>query len=199
MSDTPIAAQYMPDMIDFLSRRRSTKPVAMTGPGPDAAVLDTLLKIAARVPDHGKQAPWRFIIIADDARVALGQHLRTIIQDDTPDAEPAKLELEEKRFLRAPVVVAVISAPVVGKIPEWEQILSVGAVCYNLCLAANAHGFASCWITEWMAYHPDFHAVLGMKAGEKIAGFIYLGTAATPPEERDRPDMSRIVTRWQAG
>lgn len=186
-----------PDLSRFLQERRSCPIKHMDGPGPDRAQLDTILKIAARVPDHGKLFPWYFIVFDGDSRKSIGDALKQAWLADHPDASPAKLELEAERFLRAPVVVAVVSKIREGKKPVWEQILSAGAACMNLCLAANAQGFATNWVTEWYAYNDTFRKQLGIAENEHIAGFIYIGTPSAPVEERDRPDMERIVTFWQ--
>ena len=197
MSKPVLSAKKLPEMIDFLRYRRSSKIINIAEPGPDDAQIETMLEIAARVPDHGKLAPWRFIVFKGDARQRIGPALSAAWLQDNPDAAPAKLELEAERFLRAPLVIAVIYSAKEGKAPEWEQIMSTGAVCFNLCLAANAQGFASTWLTEWMAFSPAFQAALGLDTEkEKIAGFIYIGTAKTAPEERERPEMQSIVKYW---
>ncbi|MGL4397658.1 MAG: nitroreductase family protein, partial [Hyphomicrobium sp.] len=112
---------------------------------------------------------------------------------------PVRLETERQRFQRAPMVVAVVSSlkPKPGA-PEWEQVLSAGAACFNLCLAANALGFGTCWITEWIAYSPRVRAGLGLADGERIAGFVYIGTPEAPPEERERPLVADLVSYWPA-
>ena len=184
-------------MRDFLSIRRSTKIKDMAEPGPDAAALQDMLTIAARVPDHKKLAPWRFIVFEGEARGRFGAHLRTIFVRDNPDATPQQLEFEEQRFLRAPLVIAVISSVKDEKaVPHWEQVLSAGACCYNLCLAANAHGFGANWVSEWYSYHPDINALLKLQEGETIAGFIYIGTETEKNPERDRPNIDHITTRF---
>lgn len=197
MNPSPLSTQNLPAMIDFLRRRRSSKVLNLAAPGPDDAQIDTMLAIAARVPDHGKLAPWRFIVFKDDARRRIGDALRTAWLAEDPQASAAKLEMEGEKFLRAPLVVAVIYSAKDGKAPEWEQQLSTGAACFNLCLAANAQGFASTWITEWMAYSPVFQTALGLDTEkERIAGFIYIGTPKTAPEERERPEMAAITRYW---
>lgn len=184
------------DTYHFLKHRRSSKITALTAPAPTAEQMQDILTVAARVPDHGKYNPWYFIVFEGDARAAVGQHLRTAYATENPDAAPAKLDLEAERFLRAPVVVAVVSKIREGKTPQWEQVLSAGAACYNLCLAANALGFGTNWLTEWYAYSHSFKTSIGLTEGENFAGFIYIGTASEPNEERERPDMSSIVTHW---
>lgn len=191
-----ISAKHLPDMLDFLRVRRSSKILKITAPGPSPAQMDDILSIAARVPDHGKLAPWRFIVLEGDARMRAGALLRAAFPTEEPDASPAKLDLEAERFLRAPVVVAVISSLKDGKAPVWEQELSAGAACFNLCLAANATGFASVWLTEWYSFNPAFSKSMGLTERERFAGFIYLGTPSEPPEERERPVMQNIVTRF---
>ncbi len=185
--------------LDLLASRRSVKADKLAEPGPSPAQLDQILTIAARVPDHKKLAPWRFIVFEGAARAQFGAALAGIVQaEDKLGPSPVRIEAERNRFLRAPVVVAVISslrqpAPA----PEWEQQLSAGASCFNLCLAANALGFGTCWLTEWPAYSPGVAKALGLGAHERVAGFVYIGTARERPEERERPVLSSIVSRWQ--
>ena len=184
-------------MADFLSRRRSTKIMKIGEPGPSVEQLDTILKTAARVPDHGKLVPWRLIVLEGDGRKRAGEILRAAYPSEDPAATEAKLQLESERFLRSPVVVAVIFSPKEStKAPEWEQTLSAGACCYNLCLAANSLGFATTWITEWYAYNKSVAEGFGLNDTERFAGFVYIGTGTEPPEERDRPDMAQIVKRF---
>ena len=144
----------MSALLDFFKNRRSTKITAFTNHGPTPEELHDILTVATRVPDHGKYCPWYFIVFAGDARRNAGALLRAAYASENPDAASAKLDLESERFMRAPVVVAVVSKIKEGKNPQWEQILSSGAVCYNLCLAANAYGYGTNWLTEWYAYSP---------------------------------------------
>ncbi len=184
--------------LDLLRTRRSQKPDKMTAPGPSADQLETILTLAARVPDHKKLAPWRFVVFEGAARAKAGElFAEACLAEDKEPPSPVRLQFERNRLLRAPAVVAVISRVVESPgAPEWEQVLSAGACCFNMCLAANAMGFATCWITEWVAYSGTVRAGLGLAANERIAGFIYFGTASEKPTERDRPDMAKIVTRW---
>jgi len=181
---------------DYLATRRSVPAKFLTDPGPDSDTLRAMLTLAARVPDHGKLVPWRFIVIEGAAREAAGEAVAHVAGETGRDADP---EEERRRFLRAPVVVAVVScAAPHPKIPEWEQVLSSGAVCLELLHAAEAHGFAANWITEWIAYDPAAQAVLGIEEGENVSGFIHIGTPDVRPGDRDRPDLDGIVT-WYAG
>jgi len=185
-----------PATLDLLLSRRSGSPKAMTGPGPSPEELDIILKAAARVPDHGKLFPWRFMIFEGEARNRAGQILAEVLAE-TEKMTEERIATEQARFLRAPTVVAVISrAREAIPIPEWEQILSAGAVCQNMLLAAHAMGYVAGWLTEWYAYHPGAKERFGLKPGERFAGFIYIGQPAVPLEERVRPDMSKIVTRF---
>ena len=183
------------DTIQLLATRRSAPPVQMRGPGPTAEELRQILTLAARVPDHGKLAPWRFIIFEGEGRARAGDILAEIIARREPQAEAQRLELERGRFARAPLVIGVVSraAPHV-KIPVWEQELSAGAVCQNILVAAHALGFVGNWLTEWYAYHPKVKERLGLKPGERVAGFLYIGTSSVELEERPRPDMEKIVS-----
>ena len=184
-----------PGAIGLLLSRRSGSAKAMTGPGPDERQLKTILHAASRVPDHGKLFPWRFIVIRGDAGKRMGDMLVETLRADDPALSPERAETERRRFLRAPVVVAVVSRVREAiPIPEWEQILSAGAVCQTMLIASHALGFVANWITEWPAYHPRIKERLGLKAGERIAGFVYIGTSAVPLEDRVRPDLDAIVT-----
>ncbi len=189
----------MPDALQLLKTRRSVKPMELTGPAPSAAEIDTLLAIAARVPDHGKLTPWRFIVFEGDARLAAGEKIAAIFRADHADATPDQIDFERKRLARAPLVIAVVSraAPHV-KIPEWEQQLSAGASAMNLVVAAHAMGLAASWITEWYAYDRRFLDAIGLAPNERIAGFVHIGRPVKPPEDRDRPKLTDLVTRYGA-
>lgn len=188
------------DVTAFLENRRSNLAKVMTAPGPDEAVIQNLLTIAARVPDHRKLAPWRFVIFQGKSRTDFGQHIAAAFMKNNPDMPQDRAIFEGQRFLRAPLVIGVISSPkaCARGTPEWEQVLSSGAVCYNLCLAAQAAGFGAQWLTEWYAYDKDVQGALELSPLEKIAGFIYIGTPTEPPKERARPDIAPLVTRWES-
>lgn len=189
----------MPDALELLKTRRSVKPMELSGPAPSAAEIDTLLTIASRVPDHGKLKPWRFIVFEGEARDAAGAIIADAFRAAHPEATADQIAFERKRLARAPLVVAVVSrAGPHLKIPEWEQQLSAGAAAMNLVTAAHAMGFAASWITEWYAYDRAVLAKLGLAANERIAGFVHIGRPAKPPEERERPQLSDIVTRFGA-
>lgn len=187
----------MTDALELLTTRRSFKAVELTGRAPSAAEIDTLLTVASRVPDHGKLAPWRFIVFEGEARHSAGDVIAAAFKAKYPEAKPEQVEAERERLARAPLVVAVVSrAEPHAKIPEWEQVLSAGAAAMNLVLAAQALGYGANWITEWYAYDPRVKERLGLKAGERIAGFIYIGTSAQALEERVRPDLDALITRF---
>ena len=189
----------MPDALNLLRTRRSIKPVELAGPGLTPAEIDTLLTIASRVPDHGKLVPWRFIVFDGDARLAAGNAIVAAFRAKYPDAKSEQVDYERNRLARAPLVVAVVSraAPHV-KIPEWEQVLSAGAAAMNLVLAANALGYGTSWITEWYAYDRGVLDALGLKPHERIAGFIHIGRPPGSPEDRPRPPLAEIATRFSA-
>ena len=187
----------MPDALQLLKTRRSVKPMELGGPGPTPAELDTLLTIAARVPDHGKLAPWRFIVFEGEQRLAAGEKIAAIFRERHADATADQIDFERKRLARAPLVVAVVSrAGPHAKIPEWEQQLSAGAASMSLVIAAHAMGYAASWITEWYAYDRAVLDALGLAANERMAGFVHIGRPAKPPEERDRPKLGDIVSRY---
>src|SRR5262249_48067432 len=157
-----------------------------------------ILGAAARTPDHGKLFPWRFVVIEGDARRRFGEMLAASLTATEPSAATEeRLALERNRFQRAPVIVAVVSRVREQiPIPVWEQILSAGAVCQNLLLAAHALGFVANWITEWCAYHPLVMQGMGLMPTERIAGFVYIGHPASPLEERVRPDLDKIISYY---
>jgi nitroreductase len=184
-------------LIEYLKTRRSMPAFQMKEPGPSKEEIEEILTLATRVPDHGKLAPWRFIVMTGDARKRITGELAAIAKVDKPDLSEEMIQVEETRFLRAPVVIAVVSrAGPHMKIPEWEQIMSAGAVCLNMVMAANALGYVSNWLTEWMAFDERAHRVLGVERGEKVAGFIHIGSTDFPVVERPRPVLADIVT-WQ--
>jgi nitroreductase len=187
------------DALELLLTRRSVKAGMLGEPGPSSDELRTILTVAARVPDHKKLVPWRFVTFEGEARAAFGEVLAAACAAEEPEPPSVKrLEIERSRLMRAPTVVAVVSRVTRNPAaPEWEQVLSGGAVCMNLCHAANALGFASCWLTEWYSYSPAVRSALKLAGNEKVAGFIYLGTARERPEERERPDLAKIASRWQ--
>ncbi|HJW39624.1 MAG TPA: nitroreductase [Rhizomicrobium sp.] len=196
-SATPALNRPAPGALDLLLTRRSGSAKTMTGPGPSAAQLKAILTAAARVPDHGKLFPWRFIVFEGEGRKRMGGLLADVLRETEPQVTEERLDMERNRILRAPVIVAVVSRVRESiPIPEWEQILSAGAVCQNLLIASHALGFVANWITEWCAYHPLVRDRLGLKSGERIAGFVYIGHPAQPLEERVRPDMTKIVSRF---
>jgi nitroreductase len=187
----------MNDTISLLKRRRSIPPPLMTGPGPAADELATILTVASRVPDHGKLAPWRFVVFDGHARERASRIALDIRLKDKPDLDEAMRAEEQLRFVRAPLVVAVVSraAPHV-KIPEWEQVLSAGAVCMSMLVAARALGFSATWLTGWPAYDARFRAAIGLAEHERVAGFIHIGRATAAIEDRPRPPLAEIVTTF---
>lgn len=193
MSKQPAFNHPAPKALDLLLTRRSGSAKAMKAPGPSSKQLTQILQAGARAPDHGKLFPWRFIVFEGKARDRAGDILAEVMEAEGERAK--QVEEERGRFLRAPLVVAVIStARELHKIPLWEQELSAGAVCQNILVAATALGFVGNWLTEWYAYHSIVKENMGLKPGERVAGFIYIGTAKDELEERPRPEMNKIVT-----
>jgi len=181
------AAHPSADTLALLARRRSTLARKMTGPGPTAEEREALIRLAARTPDHGKLFPWRFLTFEGEARSRFGERLEARFKALEPEAPAERLALERTRFERAPLVVAVISDVTENhKIPEWEQVLSAGAVCQTMLIAASAMGYAAQWLTEWYAYDREIKTALGLASGERVAGFVYIGQAAQTPTERAR-------------
>ncbi len=181
-----------PAVLDFLALRRSTSAVTLSAPAPSPDQLADLLRLAARVPDHGKLAPWRFIVLEADGKADFAARLEALAQGRGDPVQAAKLA----KLKTPPLAVAVISSPRAAAIPEWEQLLSAGAVCANLLYAAQAMGFGANWITDWYSYDAEATATLGLIAPERVAGFILIGTPGDPPQERERPVVAPLVTRW---
>lgn len=181
-----------PDVLRFLALRRSAAAVTLTEPAPSPAELDALLRLAARVPDHGKLAPWRFIVLEGAAKAAFADRLEALARGRDDAAQAAKLA----KLRTPPLAVVVVSRAKAAAIPEWEQILSAGAVCTNLLNATLAMGYGANWITDWYSFDAEALQVLGVDNGERVAGFVMMGTAGEPPLERERPDVSGLVSRW---
>jgi len=182
--------------LSLLESRRSGRPRDMVAPGPSDEDLQRILTIAARTPDHGKLAPWRFVTVGTNKRQALADLLARALPAHDPEATAAHFAKALEFAHQAPTLVVVIAAPVEGhKIPVWEQQLSCGAVAMNLLHATHALGFVGGWITGWAAYSERVRAAF-CEPGERIAGFLFLGTPRLPLEERPRPALETIVRRW---
>lgn len=181
-----------PEVLRFLARRRSASALTLQAPGPDEDEVASILRLAARVPDHGKLGPWRFILMEGEAKAAAGQKLAAIAagRADAPKATAAL-----GKFNNPPTAIAVISKVVDGQIPEWEQIMSAGAVCLTALNAATAMGYGANWITDWYAYDEAALEVFGVTEGEKVAGFIFIGTPLDSPLERVRPELEPRIRR----
>jgi nitroreductase len=181
-----------PEVLRFLALRRSTSAVTLAEPAPSADQLTDLLRLAARAPDHGKLTPWRFVVLEGAGKAAFGARLEAVAQAQGDLKRVAKLA----KLKIPPLALVVISSPRPGEIPEWEQVLSAAAVCTNLVHATLAMGFGANWITDWYSYDADATAVLGLNEGERVAGFVMIGTPREPPLERERPVLGPLVTRW---
>ncbi|MBS0386813.1 MAG: nitroreductase [Proteobacteria bacterium] len=195
-NDPADAAHESLETLSLLARRRSTKVGRLAEPGPSEDQIDALLRLAARVPDHGKLGPWRFVVIAGEARARAGEALAEAIAKDE-GVDEARLGAARGLLQRAPACVMVVStAAPHPKIPEWEQLQSAAMASFALLLAAHAMGFGGCILTEWPAYDARARAALGLKEHERIAGFVYLGTPREPVTERFRADLGSRVSRF---
>jgi nitroreductase len=190
----PAPIEASPPTLDFLARRRSASALALREPAPGDEDLATLLRLATRVPDHGKLSPWRFLVLKGEAKQRFIAGLEAIAAS-RPDS--AKLQAKLGKIKAPPLTVAVISRFQPGEIPEWEQRLSAGAVCANLIIAAQAMGYGANWITDWYAYDADALRLLGLAEGERVAGYVHLGTSADVPLERVRPELAAVVEEWR--
>ena len=182
------------EMQDRLARRRSAPAQSLTAPGPSPAEIERILQLGARTPDHGKLFPWRFVVMGPQSRADLARALAPLAAHQLDPGKAAKVL---SKLTAPPLTILVLSVPIAGhKVPEWEQRLSAGAVCMNLEHAANALGYAASWITDWYSYDPAALALYDVRAGERVAGFIHIGTLAEPPLERPRPDVAALTT-WR--
>jgi nitroreductase len=180
--------------IDQLLTRRSVAIPALREPAPSGPELDSMLTAASRVPDHGKLAPWRFVLYRGEPARAIGHALAELLESREGPLSAVRRDAEEKRFSRSPLVIGVVStAKPHVKIPEWEQVLSAGAATMNLVHAAHALGFAANWVTEWVAYDTYAKALLGIAEDERVAGFVHIGTPGDVPADRPRPALGEIV------
>ncbi len=189
----PLPVALAPEVLEFLALRRSTPALTLTAPAPSAAEVSDLLRLAARVPDHGKLTPWRFVVLEGESKVAFADRLDALAKargDTTLSAKLGKLKVP-------PLALAVISSPKTASIPEWEQLLSSGVVCTNLLYGALAMGYGANWITDWYSYDVEATAVLGLTEGERVAGFILIGTPREPPLERERPALDPLISYWK--
>ena len=187
----------MSGLLDLLDTRRSVPAKQLDAPGPDEATLLRMLRSAVRVPDHGKRVPFRFLRIAGDARLALGERLVARARERDPDVADAAIEKDRKRFAHAPLVVVVIAR--LGpdeKIPESERFSTAACVCFALLQAAQGCGFGAQWLTGWPAYDEAIHRLFGLSDDERIAGFIHIGTPKMDAPERDRPDPAALLQDW---
>ncbi|HEY4199960.1 MAG TPA: nitroreductase [Devosiaceae bacterium] len=184
-------------VVDYLLTRRSVGQAFLREPGPSEEQLRQILTIGTRVPDHGKLTPWRLIIIDGDNRAKAGEKLAEIAKRNNSKLDEAALEIERTRFLPAPVTIGVLSSPKPSeKIPDFEQLISAGNVAFNLSHAAFALGFAAQWITRWFSYDMEAAAMLGARDGERFVGFVMIGTPTAVIEDRPRPDLEEVVSRW---
>ena len=190
---TPVEQKPRPELLDFLAARRSSSAVTLTGPAPSPDEIEALISLAARVPDHGKLAPWRFIVLEGDNKTAYAARLQDLAASRNDMKAVAKLA----KLKTPPACVAVISRTKASDIHEWEQILSAGAVCTTLLYAAQALGYGANWITDWYAYDEQAKTILGLEPKEQVAGFILLGTIKDPPLERERPDAKALTSTWR--
>ncbi|KQM87282.1 nitroreductase [Sphingomonas sp. Leaf23] len=182
-------------LLGYLQTRRSGKPRDMVAPGPDDAEIDAMIAIAARTPDHGKLAPWRFVVVPADRRQAFAALLRQAQAAENPGVTEAQLEASDRFANEGEALIVVLSTPVDSHIPRWEQELSAGAATMNLLHAAHAMGYVASWLTGWMAYSDTVRDAFGSPA-ERVAGFVFIGSPGRPLDERPRPDLARIGTRW---
>lgn len=185
-------------LIDALLSRRSTKIIDLAdGNAPNDKEIAEIIKVATRVPDHGKIAPWRFVIIKDENREKLGVKLANLAKAKNPNMDDAQYEMEKTKFLRAPLILALVNRPQSHpKVPIWEQELSAGALGFSLLLTLHGFGYGACWLSEWPMFDEEAAEIIGAQENERIAGLFYVGTTITKPTERPRPELNTILSVW---
>ena len=188
-----------PPILKTLLTRRSVSAKELREPGPSRAELDLILQAGARVPDHGKTVPFYFIIFEGTAREQAGEIFKVAYLKNNPDKKDSKAEEEKSRFLRAPLVIGVIYRKRPGKHPLWEQMMSVGAVCQNIVLAASGFGYGGQWLSEWIAYDDAVLGELGLDERDSVAGFLHIGSYDEEPKDRERPELDKITNHWMPG
>ncbi len=188
----PLQPAVSPETLAFLATRRSASAMTLRSPGPASEQVDDLLRLAARVSDHGKLFPWRFIVLEGEQKAVVGSKLQAIAATRN---DQAKATAALGKFNAPPMAIFVISHLMDGDIPEWEQILSAGAVCMTLLNAATAMGYGANWITDWYSNDQAARAAIGVPPGDRVAGVIYIGTTSEPPLERVRPDISTLILK----
>lgn len=190
----PLPVRASAETLELLALRRSSSAQTLGQPGPSADEVELLLRLSARVPDHGKLSPWRFVLFDPEAKAAYAARLEALARAADNPQQVAKLA----KLTASPVTILVVSRPdPSAEIPVWEQELSAGAVCMTLLIAAEAMGYGANWITDWYAFDPAALAVLGLAPGERVAGFIHVGTPPEPPLERIRPEVAKITSWWK--
>lgn len=184
-------------LVDFLLSRASAPIQELQAPGPDDSQIEMLIRIASRVPDHGRLAPWRFIVYRGDARIRVGKMLAELAQEREGPLPEGRLQQEMSRFSRAPVVIGVVSTPKENpKIPQWEMFLSGGAATMNLLIGANALGFGANWITNWYSDTEEGRRILGIAPQERVVGFVHIGTFDGTIVDRPRPDPATLYADY---
>lgn len=181
---------------EVLRTRRSVKILDFEPEhGPNFDELHDILSLANRVPDHGKIAPWRFIVLQNDARMDLGTKMADILKAKTPNMDENHYHMEKNRFMRSHSVIIMISSPNIHhpKVPVWEQELACGALGFNISLAANAFGFVATWLSEWPMFDNDIKTLLNLGENERIAGFFYIGKTNKNPIERERKSVDNLI------
>ena len=184
-------------IMDFLLTSTSVPVQDLKAPGPDDAQIAKIIAAASRVPDHGKLAPWRFIIYRGEAREEVGRRLVALAEElEGPLPEGRRMK-EQTRFSRAPVVIGVVSTPKHHpSIPDWEKFLSGGMAAMNLMIAANALGFGTNLITNGYSDSPEGRAVLGLAPDERVVGFVHIGSFDGPVQDRPRPDPATLYADY---
>jgi len=184
--------------MDTLETIRSRASAIRLGePAPTREQLDTILAAGLNAPDHGRLAPWRYLVLQGASTDLLGRAMAALKRRQSPQAGADIIEAARLKARRAPVIiVAAARITKAHKVPQIEQILAVGAAVENMILAAHSLGVGTMWKTGDAAYDPEVKVALGFERDDQIVSFLYLGTPVTAGTPHASDPQEHV--RWAA-
>lgn len=193
------APQSREDLLCLILGRASVSPKRLVAPGPSYYEIVLMIEAAVTAPDHGALTPWRFILIADEARTELAELFAAAKQRRNPDTTADELHRERERALRSPTVLAVVARPQRHnpKVQVREQYASAGAAIQNILLSAHALGYGAIMLSGRKTLDAHLLRELGLGNGEELMGFLCIGTCALPPTLKQRPNATNHLTVWR--
>ncbi|MDT8332230.1 nitroreductase [Roseomonas gilardii] len=192
----PLSSGTASPVLEALLTRHSVPAQMLRAPGPEGERLHRILETALCAPDHGGLHPWRFVLIRGEARTRWAAAVEEAMRARDPSVTQPMIDKQCGRILNAPLTIAVAAHIREGKIPEVEQILTVGAGVMNLLNAFHAEGFGAIWLTGANGYDPALALRLGLGENERLLGYVFVGTPDGEARQPRRPDLSAHVTDW---